>query len=233
MEVPVNTSKYSFTIIKGRINPLATDFCYFKQSFHLCWSDVVHALEALEKLLRDFAVPLARVCGERLVEYGRGWDDGRKKSSSTNWSPFSTWKLGWGFGFGLTTRSTLQGRRRPWYSCQHIQSCWRRYLARTAYLHHCWRKWAAGTIAMSWLMHTQMHRFRKALQACRFRQLENYRSRVQVVMMLLLSNMCYLSLSLFSLPNIALLLFQRLLLFPFPQFLPESDFILNKKKSKI
>ncbi|KAM4572648.1 IQ motif-containing protein H [Odontesthes bonariensis] len=60
-----------------------------------------------------------------------------------------------------------------------IQSCWRRYVARAAYLCHCRRKWAVGIIAISWLMHAQMRRVRKNLQARRFRQLENSRSRAQ------------------------------------------------------
>ncbi|XP_072241235.1 IQ motif-containing protein H [Leuresthes tenuis] len=60
-----------------------------------------------------------------------------------------------------------------------IQACWRRYVARAAYLCHYRRKWAAGIIAISWLMHAQMCRVRKNLQARRFRQLENSRSRAQ------------------------------------------------------
>ncbi|XP_056273437.1 IQ motif-containing protein H isoform X2 [Pseudoliparis swirei] len=133
-QVPVNISKYDFTILMGRTNPMATDFCHFKQCFSLCWSSVVDALEALEKLLRDFAVPLAkRFKGEGGIEA----------------------------------------------AAIHIQSFWRRCLARTAYLRHCQRKWAVGTIAVSWLMHTQMRHVGKALQARRFRQLENFRSRAQ------------------------------------------------------
>lgn len=204
MEVPVNTSKYSFTIIKGRINPLATDFCYFKQSFNLCWSDVVDALEALEKLLRDFAVPLAKVSGERLVEYGHGWANGWKKAPPMIGLLSVLENCDEVLGLVLRPGQRFKGEGGTEAAAIHIQSCWRRYLARTAYLRHCRRKWAAGTLAMSWLMHTQMRRVRKALQARRFRQLENYRSRAQVMVMLLISNMCYLSISLSFLLNIAL-----------------------------
>ncbi|XP_070763876.1 IQ motif-containing protein H [Enoplosus armatus] len=179
VQVPVNISKYAFTIIKGRVNPMATDFCHFKQSFSLCWSSVVDALEALEKLLRDFAVPVAKVSGEQLVEFGYGWDNGWRKTPPVinllsvleNWEEV--------LGLVLRPGQRYKGEGGIEAAAIHIQSCWRRYLARTAYLRLSRRKWAAGTIAISWLMHTQMRRVRKALQARRFKQLENFRSRAQ------------------------------------------------------
>ncbi|KAE8296247.1 IQ motif-containing protein H [Larimichthys crocea] len=179
VHVPVNISKYPFTIIKGQINPMATDFCHFTQSFSLIWSTVVGPLEALEKLLRDFAVPLAKVSGERLVEFGRGWDNGWKKAPPviSLLSVLENWEEV--LGLVLRPGQRYKGEGGIEAAAIHIQSCWRRHSARTAYLRHCQRKWAAGTIAISWLMHNQMRRVRKALQARRFRQLENYRSRAQ------------------------------------------------------
>ncbi|KAI3371274.1 hypothetical protein L3Q82_023887, partial [Scortum barcoo] len=179
VQVPVNISKYPFTIIKGRVNPKATDFCNFKESFSLCWCSVVDALEALQKLLRNFAVPLAKVSGERLVEFGCSWDDGWRKAPPVinllsvleNWEEV--------LGLVLRPGQRYKGEGGIEAAAIRIQSCWRHYRARTAYLRHCRRKWAAGTIAISWLMHIQMRRVRKALQARRFRQLENYRSRAQ------------------------------------------------------
>ncbi|XP_059191860.1 IQ motif-containing protein H [Centropristis striata] len=179
VQVPVNISKYPFTIIKGQINPMATDFCHFKQSFILCWSNVVDSLEALEKLLRDFAVPIAKVSGERLVEFAHSWDNGWRNAPPVigllsvleNREEVS--------GLFLRPGQRYKGEGGIEAAAIHIQSCWRRYLARTAYLRHCRRKWAAGIIAISWLMHIQMRRVRKALQARRFRQLENFRSRAQ------------------------------------------------------
>ncbi|XP_039989740.1 LOW QUALITY PROTEIN: IQ motif-containing protein H [Xiphias gladius] len=177
--VPVNISKYPFTITEGRINPMAADFCHFKQSFSLCWSSVVYTLEGLKKLLRDFAVPVANVSGERLVEFAHGWDNGWRKAPPVigllsvleNWEEVS--------GLVLRPGQRYKGEGGLEAAAIHIQSCWRCYVARTAYLRHCRRKWAAGTISISWLMHTQIRRVRKALQARRFRQLENYRSRAQ------------------------------------------------------
>ncbi|XP_053282408.1 IQ motif-containing protein H [Pleuronectes platessa] len=176
---PVNISNYPFAITKGRMDPLAADFCLFKQSFSSCWSRVVHALEALEKLLRVYAVPMAKVSGERLVEFSHGWDSGWRTARPViglvsvleNWEEV----------LGLVSRpgQRFKGEGGIEAAAIHIQSCWRRCVARTAYLRHCRRKWAAGTISMSWLMRSQMRGVRKALQARRLRQLESYRSRAQ------------------------------------------------------
>uniref|UniRef100_A0A672YZL3 IQ motif containing H n=1 Tax=Sphaeramia orbicularis TaxID=375764 RepID=A0A672YZL3_9TELE len=177
--VHVNISKHTFTIMKGCINSMETDFCRFKHSFSLCWSSVVDALEALKKLLRDFAVPLAKVSGERLVEFSQGWDNEWRKAPPVM-SLLSVLE-NWEEVLDLVSRpgQRFKGEGGTEAAAVHIQSCWRRYIARTAYLRLCRRKWAVETIAISWLMHTQMCRVRKALQARRFRQLENYRSRAQ------------------------------------------------------
>ncbi|XP_070686599.1 IQ motif-containing protein H [Pempheris klunzingeri] len=179
VRLPVNISKYPFTIINGRINPMATDFCHFKQSFSLCWSSVVDALKALEKLLRDFAVPLAKVSGERLVEFGYVWDNGWRKAPPVKDLVSVLENSEEVLGLVFRPGQRYKGEGGIEAAAIHIQSCWRRYSAQTAYLRHCQRKWAAGTIAISWLMHIQRRRVRKALQAQRFRQLENYRSRAQ------------------------------------------------------
>ena len=183
MPVPGNIGKYSFNITEGRINPIAADFCLFKQSFSLCWSSVVYALEPLEKLLRDFAVPLAIVNGERLVEFAHGSDNGWRKGPPGVGLLSVLENKEEVLGLVLRPGQRYKGEGGIEAAAIQIQSCWRRYVARTAYLRHCRRKWAAGTIAMSWLMHNQIRCVRKALQARRFRQLENSRSRAQVMLL--------------------------------------------------
>lgn len=208
----LNISKYPFTIIKGQINPLAADFCHFKQSFSLCWSSVLDALEALKKLLRDFAVPLAKVSGECLVEFSHSLGTGWRKAPPVsgllsvlgNWEEVSE--------LVLRPGRRYKGEGGMEAAAIHIQSCWRRYLARTAYLSHCRNKWAEGIIAVTWLMYSQKIRVRKALQARRVRQLENHRSRAQV--MVLIHNMFILSPSSSVLLNIAHL-FKACLFFSF------------------
>lgn len=162
---------------------MAADFCHFKQCFVLCWSSVVDVLEALQKLLREFAVPLAKVSGERLVELSHVWDSGWSKAPSA--MPVLSVLENWEEVSELISHpgQRYKGEGGIEAAAIHIQSSWRRCLARTAYLCHCRRKWAAGTIAISWLMHAQLCRVRKALQARRFSQLENSRSRAQVMLL--------------------------------------------------
>ncbi|XP_069018763.1 IQ motif-containing protein H [Embiotoca jacksoni] len=179
VHVPLNMTKYPFIIIKGQIDPLATDFCHFKRRFSLCWSSVVNPLEALTKLLRDFAVPVAKVSGEQLVELSHGWESGWKKTptETTVLPVLENWEEV--LDLVLHPGQRYKGEGGIEAAAIRIQSCWRRYSAELTYLCHCRRKWAAGTIAISWLMHTQMRRVRKALQARRFSQLEKNRSRAQ------------------------------------------------------
>lgn len=159
---------------------MATDFCHFKQSFALCWSNVVDVLEALEKLLGDFAVPLAKVCGERLAQLGYGWEISWTKAPPVTDLLSVLDNREEVLDVVLRPGQRYKGNGGIEAAAVHIQSYWRSYLARTAYLRHRRRKWAAETIATSWLMHTQIRRVRKALQARRLRQLENYHSRAQV-----------------------------------------------------
>ncbi|KAF7667156.1 hypothetical protein LDENG_00074110 [Lucifuga dentata] len=177
--VPANISKFPFTIIEGRTNTMATDFCHFKQSFALRWSSVVDALEPLEKLLRDFAVPLAKVSGEQLAELGYSWETGWRRAPPMMALLSALENREEVLDLILRPGQRYKGEGGIEAAAIQIQSYWRCYRARTAYLRHCRRKWAAGTIAISWSMHIQMCRVRKALQARRLRQLENYRSRAQ------------------------------------------------------
>ncbi|XP_036824524.1 IQ motif-containing protein H isoform X3 [Oncorhynchus mykiss] len=179
----ISISKLSFTILEGHINPMAPDFCRFKQHYCLCWGLLVELLSGLGSLLRRYAVPVARVDGERLVQLAQGGD------------------LDWAVGGGGSSSverllSVIENREEVWdlvhrpgqryrgeggteAAAIRIQSCWRRHWARNAYLRHRQRKWAAGTIAISWLMHAQLGRVRKILQESKRTHLDNYRIRGQ------------------------------------------------------
>uniref|UniRef100_A0A3Q3VNS2 IQCH-like ATP-grasp domain-containing protein n=1 Tax=Mola mola TaxID=94237 RepID=A0A3Q3VNS2_MOLML len=154
--VPVNTSKYPFTIIKGQVNPLATDFCYFKQSLSSCWSSGEDVLEALEKLLRDFAVPLAKASGEQLVKFTHERDTGWIKSPPTIGLLAVLENCEDVLGLVSRPGQRYKGEGGTEAAAICIQSCWRRYAARTPFLVHCWRRWVEGTIALPWLMHCQI-----------------------------------------------------------------------------
>ncbi|KAM4734667.1 IQ motif-containing protein H [Anableps anableps] len=179
VEVSISTTKYPFTIIKGQINPMARDFSHFKHNFILHWNNVVDALEALNKLLRDFAVPLAKVNGEQFVELCLKSDCcwRRNPSVATLFSVLENQEEV--LALVSCPGQRYRGDRGTEAAAICIQSCWRRYLARTAYLCLCRNKLAVQVISLSWLMHTQRCHVKRVLQAKRFSQLENYRSRAQ------------------------------------------------------
>ncbi|XP_061578766.1 IQ motif-containing protein H [Cololabis saira] len=178
-EVPVNITKYPFTVIKGHIDPVATDFCHFKQSFSLCWSRVVHILRALKELLRDYSVPLAKVSGERLVELSHCWDNGWRRAPSVNTLLSVLENQEEVLSLISRPGQRYKGEGGVEAAAIRVQSCWRRYLAKVLNLSLRRRKWAVGVISISWLMHNQTHRVRSALKARRLSQLENNRSRTQ------------------------------------------------------
>ncbi|XP_029910592.1 IQ motif-containing protein H [Myripristis murdjan] len=173
---PIAISKFPFTIIMGQIDPMAADFFRFKQHYCLSWGNVVDALQALEKLLREFAVPLAEVCGEELANFAQSWEVGWRSAPPVMGLLSVLENREQVLDLVLRPGQRYKGEGGTEAAATRIQSCWRRYLAQTT---HCRRKWAARTIAISWLMHTQRRHVRKALQARRFRQLENYRYRAQ------------------------------------------------------
>uniref|UniRef100_A0A8B9L7N0 IQCH-like ATP-grasp domain-containing protein n=1 Tax=Astyanax mexicanus TaxID=7994 RepID=A0A8B9L7N0_ASTMX len=176
---PVPISKHCFSIVDGRIDPCCTEFCAFKKQYCLCWGPLMEALWRLEQLMQEYAVPHARVCDQRLVAL------------------MQTGELDWGGGGVGHLLSVLENQEEVWElmrrpgqryrgeggrqaAAERIQASWRCHQARTAYLRQQRRKWAAETIAISWLLHAQVGRVRKSLQATRLRQLENYRSRAEV-----------------------------------------------------
>ncbi|XP_027017127.2 IQ motif-containing protein H isoform X1 [Tachysurus fulvidraco] len=173
---PAPSSQHFFSIVEGRIDPSAADFCAFKEYCCLQWSTLLEALWHLERLLSQFAVPHALVCGNRLVALAQSGElhwgrhecllsalENREEVLELMKKPGQRYK-----GAG--------GRRA---AAVRIQACWRCYHTRTAYLHQQSCKRAARTIAMSWLSHTHLSHVRKSLQATRLRHLENYHSRAK------------------------------------------------------
>ncbi|XP_054892820.1 IQ motif-containing protein H isoform X2 [Poeciliopsis prolifica] len=175
----VDADTSTFTIIKGQIDPMAKDFICFKERFSWCWSSMVEVLEDLTKLLREFAVPLAKVDGEHLIELFPTSDYVSRKTLS-NATLFSLLENK-GEVLELVSRpgQRYRGEGGRDVAATRIQTWWRGYLMRTSYLRYHRCKKAVDVISLSWLLHYQRCQIKKTLQAKRFRQLENYRSRAE------------------------------------------------------
>ena len=88
----------------------------------------------------------------------------------------------------------LQGRRFMGPNGLHvaatiIQAMFRRYRDRMNYLDYRRKKWAAGVIALSWIMHIKMGQVRTQLKQARTEQLDAFRRRslVSLLISLLIS----------------------------------------------
>uniref|UniRef100_A0AAZ3Q0P9 IQCH-like ATP-grasp domain-containing protein n=1 Tax=Oncorhynchus tshawytscha TaxID=74940 RepID=A0AAZ3Q0P9_ONCTS len=173
----ISISKLSFTILEGHINPMAPDFCRFKQHYCLCWGLLVELLSGLGSFIGSLplriTVPVLLQGGDLDWAVGGGGSSSVESLLSVIENREEVWDLVHRPG------QRYRGEGGTEAAAIRIQSCWRRHWARNAYLRHRQRKWAAGTIAISWLMHAQLGRVRKSLQESKRTHLDNYRIRGQ------------------------------------------------------
>nr|XP_015198584.1 PREDICTED: IQ domain-containing protein H isoform X2 [Lepisosteus oculatus] len=176
---PLGSSKnLSFTILNGQVEETAPEFSRFKRHYCLSWGSLAGALRRLTQVLREYAVPVAVVSGPRMAELAQGGElDGGGLSSGDLISTLLNQEEVWEIVRRPGQRYRGEGGTEA--AAVAIQTSWRCYRVRSAYLRYRRQKWAAGVIAISWLLHAQMARTRKALQASRQRHLENFRSRAE------------------------------------------------------
>ncbi|XP_076154606.1 IQ motif-containing protein H [Alosa pseudoharengus] len=185
--------KFPFVILDGHTDRLGSDFLRFREHYCLCGGALQDALDRLERLLRRFAVPMALVSGERLADLvqsgvlefrGQGGGAGAgghgcrlSGVESRLLQTLENEEEVRGLVGHLGRRYWGEGGREA--AAVRLQACWRRHRARLAYLAHRRSRWAVATIALSWLMHAQLSRVRRALQERRLRSLHNCRHRAK------------------------------------------------------
>ncbi|XP_063781625.1 IQ domain-containing protein H isoform X2 [Pseudophryne corroboree] len=168
---------HSFIIYNGFLDPQAADFLAFKQHYCICWGSFMTFLESLQKLLQEYAVPVAVVKGDRLRAATLAQELGRTPSVSQLLSVLEN--RPWVQKFLGQPGQRYKGRDGKEAAALKIQATWRGYRDRVAYLAYRQQKWAAGVIAIAWLLHVQRSRVRKMLQESRDCHLQNYRSRAK------------------------------------------------------
>ncbi|XP_043350464.1 IQ domain-containing protein H isoform X3 [Dermochelys coriacea] len=168
---------YDITIYNGTIDHKAPDFLAFKQHCCLSWGSILSFLERVEKLLKDYAVPLAIIKGKKLMELISDFELNQRPSRDDLLSVIKN---------RTTVKRILnqpgqryKGQRGTEMAATRIQATWRCYTDRKAYIHFRQQQWASGVIAISWLLHSHMARVKKTLKESRQRHLENFYIRAK------------------------------------------------------
>ncbi|XP_010074988.1 PREDICTED: IQ domain-containing protein H-like, partial [Pterocles gutturalis] len=167
----------NFTVYNGTIDQRAPGFLAFKQHYYLSWGNIVFLLEHTEKLLKDYAVPLATINCKKLAEVASDFELDENPTKSDILSVIKN----------HSTVEKILNRPGQRYKGQggtemaatKIQATWRCYRARKAYVHFRRQQWASGVIAISWLLRNRMARVKKTLKESRQRHLENFYIRAK------------------------------------------------------
>ncbi|XP_065497763.1 IQ domain-containing protein H [Caloenas nicobarica] len=161
----------------GMIDQKAPGFLAFRQHYCSSWGSIVSFLEHTEKLLKDYAVPLATINCKKLAEVASDFQLNKKPTKSDILSVIKN----------QSTVEKILNRPGQRYKGQggtemaaaKIQATWRCYRARKASVQLGQQQRAAGVIAISWLLHNRMARVKKALKDSRQRHLENFYIRAK------------------------------------------------------
>ncbi|NXW58591.1 IQCH protein, partial [Eurystomus gularis] len=181
LQIPSQTQDPCFdghiAVYHGTIDKKAPGFLAFKQQHCLSWGNIVGFLERTEKLLKDYAVPLATINCKKLAEVASDFELNENPTKSDILSVIKN----------QSTVEKLLNRPGQRYKGQggtemaatKIQATWRCHQARRASVSLRQQQWASGVIAASWLLHSRMARVRKTLKESRQRHLENFSIRAK------------------------------------------------------
>ncbi|KAM9275481.1 IQ domain-containing protein H [Morus bassanus] len=164
-------------VYHGTIDQKAPGFLAFKQRYCLSWGSIVVFLAYTEKLLKDYAVPLATINCKKLVEVASDFELNENPTKSDILSVIKN----------QSTVEKILNRPGQRYKGQggtemaatKIQATWRCHQARKAYVRFRQQQWASGVIAVSWLLRNHMARVKKTLKESRQRHLENFYIRAK------------------------------------------------------
>ncbi|KFW87995.1 IQ domain-containing protein H, partial [Phalacrocorax carbo] len=181
LQIPSQTQDPCFdcdiAVCHGTIDQKAPSFLAFKQHYCSSWGSIVVFLACTEKLLKDYAVPLATINCKKLAEVASDFELNENPTKSDILSVIKN----------QSTVEKILNRPGQRYKGQggtemaatKIQATWRCYRARKAYVRFRQQQWASGVIAVSWLLRNHMARVKKTLKESRQRHLENFYIRAK------------------------------------------------------
>ncbi|CAF3545026.1 unnamed protein product [Rotaria sordida] len=179
LPTPASNFEYKKTfrliIQNGLTKDQTEDFLQFRQFYCLMWGSIVTVFRILEKLMHDYAIPVAFIHGEKVAELAQTIEFEHKPTIEELLSTVINRdeveelikKPGRRFyGSGGKERAAIA-----------IQSYWRCFRDRRAYIRLRKRKWAASVIALTWLTQVKLSKVRKQLVIIRNRQLDLYKTK--------------------------------------------------------
>ncbi|ELT97689.1 hypothetical protein CAPTEDRAFT_178180 [Capitella teleta] len=168
---------HRFAIQHGRTRETSQEFMAFKQHYCLSWGSIISILRHMERMLTNYAVPIAFVNGDKLADLSLEFELERPPTNADLLSVIVNRE-------DVETLINRPGRRYVGHSgrdeaAKKIQATFRMYHDRSKYLEYRRKKWASGVIALSWLMHIKLARVRKQLRQSRLDLLETHKRRTK------------------------------------------------------
>ncbi|XP_048174035.1 IQ domain-containing protein H isoform X3 [Corvus hawaiiensis] len=163
---------WNIAVCHGTVDQKAPGFLALQQHYHSSWGSIVGFLEHTEKLLKDHAVPLATINGQKLAQIASDFDFNENPTKSDILSV-------------IKNQSAVEKiLNRPGQRCRGqggtaaaAADIPRRWRCPGAALGSGQQQWAAGVLGASWRSWNHRARVRNALREARHRHLENFYSR--------------------------------------------------------
>ncbi|NWV78759.1 IQCH protein, partial [Dasyornis broadbenti] len=169
---------WDIAVHHGTVDHKAPGFLALQHHHHSSWGSIVGFLERTEKLLKDHAVPLATINGQKLAQIASAFPFNKNPPKSAILSVIKNQSAVAKIlnlagpscrGQGGTAVAAAQiQRRRRW--CRG---------AGEAAVASGRQQWASGVISASWRSWQHLARLRNALREARHRHLENFYSRAK------------------------------------------------------
>ncbi|NWY11035.1 IQCH protein, partial [Aphelocoma coerulescens] len=163
---------WNIAVHHGTVDQKAPGFLALQQHHHSSWGSIVGFLERTEKLLKDHAVPLATINGQKLAQIASDFDFNENPTKSDILSVIKNQSA-----VEKILNRPGQRRRGQGGTAAAAADIPRRWRCPGAALGSGQQQWAAGVLGASWRSWNHRARVRNALREARHRHLENFYSR--------------------------------------------------------